>query len=334
MRISFRELSVLVGGVVVCATALAVCDTARAQQRSRTRGPVIPLPKAGANPEPAPGQTSQMSKPEVRENAKDGLKYAWVRPGTFQMGCSPGDDECVADEKPAHQVTITKGFWMGQTLVTVAAYERYAQATGRPSPAEPALLGRPLNPGWKNEGQPIVNVNWYESRDYCTWVGGRLPTDAEWEYAARGGNPSARYGPLDEIAWYADNSGPQRLDTTALKNEDLKTYGGGRRIFNQRLHDNGNGAHEVGLKAPNGLGLYDMLGNVWAWVNDWYEPNYYQHSPSQDPQGPSSGQYRLERGASWDDVPQYLRASFNHKAKPDLQDYTLGFRCVWEAPKP
>jgi formylglycine-generating enzyme required for sulfatase activity len=161
-----------------------------------------------------------------------------------------------------------------------------------------------------------------------------LPTDAEWEYAARGGSPEARYGPLDEIAWYADNSGPQRLDSTSLKKEDLKTYGGGRKIFNQRLHDNGNGAHEVGLKAPNGFGLYDMLGNVWVWVNDWYEPNYYQHRPSQDPPGPSSGQYRLERAASWDDVPQYLRASYNHKAEPELRDYTLGFRCVCEAPKP
>lgn len=203
---------------------------------------------------PAPGT--------VRTNPKDGLEYVWIPPGTFTMGCSPGDNECVDAEKPTHQVTITKGFWMAQTLVTVMAYKRYTQATGKPMPTEPALMGRPLNPGWKDVEQPIVNVNWYESVDYCTWEGGRLPTDAEWEYATRGGNPNARYGPLDEIAWYADNSGPKRLDSTALKNDDKAKYGGGRKIFNQALHDNGNTAHDVGLKMANGFGLYDMLGNV------------------------------------------------------------------------
>jgi len=269
----------------------------------------------------------------VKKNPKDGLKYVWIPAGTFMMGCSPGDNECVDAEKPPHRVTLTKGFWLGQTLVTVAAYQRYVKATGKPMPAEPVLMGRPLNPGWKDTKQPIVELNWFESTDYCTWIGGRLPTDAEWEYAARGGNPEARYGPLDDIAWYADNSGSKRLDTTALKAEDKAKYGGGRKILNQALHDNGNSAHDVGLKKPNAFGLYDILGNVWVWVNDWYEPGYYQHSPAQDPQGPSSGQFRVERAASWDDVPQYLRASFNHWAKPELRDHTLGFRCVWEGPK-
>jgi sulfatase modifying factor 1 len=311
MRMPVRNFLVAVVMLALCAAALSVADTMWAKKR------VTPT-EAGA----------------VNANPRDGLKYAWVPSGTFMMGCSPGDSECVDDEKPAHQVTITKGFWIGQTLVTVLAYIRHTQATEKPMPVEPFLMGRPLNPGWKEEAQPIVDVNWYEARDYCAWERGRLPSDAEWEYAARGGNPNARYGPLDDIAWYADNSAPQRLDSTALKNEDKAKYGGGRKIFNQALHDNGNLAHDVGLKAPNGFGLYDMLGNVWVWVNDWYEPNYYQHSPSQDPPGPANGQFKLERAASWDDVPQYLRASFNHKTKPELRDYTLGFRCVWEAPKP
>ncbi len=81
----------------------------------------------------------------VRENPKDGLKYVWIPPGTFMMGCSPGDNECQANEKPAHQVTITKGFWMGQTEVTVGAYKRFAGATGRQMPPEPNFNGRPLN---------------------------------------------------------------------------------------------------------------------------------------------------------------------------------------------
>ena len=315
-----------------CALALLAAHSARAEQRPRTKL-IISLPGARVSAEAA-GQAGSASRPKVKKNSKDGGNYMWVPAGTFMMGCSPGDDECVDDEKPAHRVTITKGFWMAQTLVTVAAYERYVKATGKTMPAEPELMGRPLNPGWKDAKQPIVNVNWNESLDYCTWIGGRLPSDAEWEYAARGGNPNARYGPLDQIAWYADNSGANRLDSTALKKEDQAKYGGGRRIFNQALHDNGDSAHDVGLKLANGFGLYDMLGNVWQWVNDWYEPNYYAHSPAQDPPGPTSGQLKLERAASWDDVPQYLRASYNHKARPDLQNYTLGFRCVCNAPKP
>ena len=279
-----------------------------------------------------PASGSKLGK--TKKNPKDQLKYAWIVPGTFQMGCSEGDEECTAEEKPQHPITITKGFWIAQTEITVAAYKRYVKATGKSMPSEPVLLGRVLNKEWKNEKQPIANVSWEDARDYCTWVEGRLPTDAEWEYAARGGDPKARYGPLEEIAWYADNSGQQRLDSTALKAEDLKTYGGGRKILNQRLKDNGNGAHDVGTKRANAFGLFDMIGNQWEWVNDWHIQTYYQEGPAQDPPGPSEGQVKLTRGASWDDVPQYQRVSFNHKGRVQLKDPTLGFRCVWNWPKP
>jgi formylglycine-generating enzyme required for sulfatase activity len=120
-----------------------------------------------AEPGPTPG--------EVRENPKNGLKYVWIAPGTFMMGCSPGGTDCSADEKPSHRVTISKGFWIGQTEVTVGAYKRFAVATGRKMPGAPGF-----NKSWANDTMPIVNMSWNDAYDYCKWAGGRLPTEAEW----------------------------------------------------------------------------------------------------------------------------------------------------------
>jgi len=318
----------------VCTALSPICETVQGQRKSWTTVPLVGLTETFAAPLDTSTVAAAPVTRAVKKNPRDGLKYVWIAPGTFRMGCSPGDDECTADEQPPHQVVISKGFWMGHTEVTVGAYKRFVQAAGKTMPPEPAILGRPLNPSWKNDELPMVNVTWHESGDYCAWIGGRLPTDAEWEYAARGGNPRTRDEPLDEIDWYADNTGRERLDSTALKNEDLKTYGGGRRILNQHLKDNGNGMHEVGQKKPNGYGLFDTLGNVWEWVDGWYDASYYQDCPSQDPPGPSSGEYRLVRGASWDDIPAYQRVSYNHKNRQDLRDHTLGLRCVWQAPRP
>ena len=227
---------------------------------------------------------------EVIENPKDGLKYAWIPPGTFTMGCSPGDSECSGDEKPAHQVTLSKGFWMGQTEVTVAAYKRYATATATAMPSAPKS-----NSGWANEQMPIVNVSWNDADGYCRWAGGRLPTEAEWEYAARAGSTEVRYGPVDDIAWYHKNSGGK--------------------------------THEVGQKRANAFNLFDMLGNVWEWVSDGYGEKYYEGSPGHDPQGPGSGEKRVLRGGSWDDFPRSLRASYRVRYRPGNRFINFGFRC-------
>ncbi len=262
-------------------------------------------------------------KGEVRVNPKDGLKYVWIAPGTFQMGCSPGDTECGNDEKPTHQVSITKGFWLGQAEVTVGAYKRFAAATARQMPPEPNYFGRLLNPVWGNEAMPIVNVTWDGAQAYCAWVGGRLPTEAEWEYATRAGRTASRYADLDEIAWDADNSGRQRLDGKRINDE-------GESDFNKRKAENGNNMHEVGQKRANGFGLYDMLGNVWEWVNDWYGEKYYQSSPTQDPAGPTSGTLRVVRGGSWFDHSSVARASDRFGYDPSTTYFHLGFRCVGE----
>jgi formylglycine-generating enzyme required for sulfatase activity len=276
----------------------------------------------GAGQQPPPVETP--AGVTVRENPKDGLKYVWIPPGTFMMGCSPGDSECGSEEKPPHQVNITKGFWMGQTEVTVGAYKRFAAATGRQMPDEPVLEGRPLNAGWGNEAMPIVDVAWDDAQAYCSWAGGRLPTEAEWEYAARAGSTGARYGDLHEIAWYADNSGRKRLDSDRIWKEDPENY-------NKRLDENGNGMHEVGQKRANGFGLYDMLGNVWEWVNDWYDQNYYQNSPFQDPTGPTRGTLRVLRGGSWDRAPRVVRVSVRYWIIPVKRIiFYFGLRCGGE----
>jgi serine/threonine-protein kinase len=277
--------------------------------------------------EPPRRAVTAPATPTVRENPKDGLKYVWIPPGTFMMGCSPGDHECDNDEKPAHQVRITRGFWIGQTPVTVGAYKRFVQASGRSMPAEPDILGRALNPGWGNEAMPIVNVSWDDAQAYCSWAGGRLLSEAEWEYAARGGSAAARYGALDEVAWYADNSGQERLDSTAIWNRESGNY-------LQRLKDNGDAMHEAGQKPANGFGLFDMLGNVCQWVNDWYDDNYYRNSPSQDPPGPASGQFRVLRGGSWVNTPRNVRVSNRYRNYPARRLESFGFRCGGEVVNP
>ena len=156
----------------------------------------------------------------ARENSKDGLKYVWIPPGTFRMGCSRDDGDCWDDEVPAREATISRGFWMGATEVTQAAYQR--------------VMG--TNPSHFNAAQrPVDSVNGRDAREYCGRVGLRLPTEEEWEYAARAGSGDARYDELDDIAWYQGNSGGH--------------------------------THEVAQKQPNLWGLYDMLGNVYEWTS-------------------------------------------------------------------
>jgi formylglycine-generating enzyme required for sulfatase activity len=169
---------------------------------------------------PAQGQAAQ-AQVNRQVNPKDGLTYVYIPPGKFMMGCSPGDNECQTNEKPAREVTITKGFWIGQTEVTQEAYERF---TGQ-------------NPSFsKGAKLPVEDITWNDGRRYCEAVGMRLPTEAEWEYAARAGNQTSRYGDPAEIAWFNDDSGDH--------------------------------THEVGQKAPNTWGLYDTLGNVFELTAD------------------------------------------------------------------
>jgi formylglycine-generating enzyme required for sulfatase activity len=235
-------------------------------------------PPEGAVPALVAGQT---------RTGNDGLTYVWIPPGKFMMGCSPGDKSCIkVDEAPQHPVVLTSGFWLGETEVTEAAYGRF-QKTGS-----------------GDSNLPQAGVSWEDAKGYCQWAGLRLPTEAEWEYAARAGATGARYGKLDEIAWYKGNSAGQ--------------------------------PHPVRLKQPNAWGLYDMLGNVSEWVADGHDYTYYERlkvasdtsrqGATVDPTGPLHTKNRVLRGGS---VKSYeCRLSARDHDKPISRRPDAGFRCA------
>jgi formylglycine-generating enzyme len=257
----------------------------------------------------------------VRINQRDGLRYVWIPSGGFQQGCSKFDSECSPEEKPAHAVMMSKGFWIGQTEVTVAAYRRFILATHRSMPPEAAFRGHNLNPGWANGKLPAVNVTWNESKSYCEWAGGRLPTEAQWEYAARGDDPAERYGPPSQIAWTAYNSGAKPLDGSALPAPDDAH-------FLESLSINGNTFHEVGLLEPNYFGLFDMLGNAWEWTADWFAEDSYRDFERSNPAGRPSGEAKVLRGGAWVSASNVVRASVRARRAPAARSIDTGFRCV------
>ncbi len=245
----------------------------------------------------------------VRVNKKDGQKYVLVTPGTFTMGCVPNDAECGAFAKPAHRVTITKGFWMAQNPTTVAAYKAFAEATHRDMPKAPKF-----NPNWTNTDHPIVEVNWDDAVAYSAWAGARLPTEAEWEYAARGGAMETIF------PWGNDAS------------HDLANFGQGTNGKDEKGAIEGKDqwiyTSPVASFPPNRVNLYDMAGNASQWCADWFSPSYYAKSPEKDPPGPEAGILRVVRGGSWKSPPKFLRTSFRGARAPEERGLTSGFRCV------
>jgi formylglycine-generating enzyme required for sulfatase activity len=228
---------------------------------------------------------------------KDGMEMLYVPGGTFQMGSAEGR----SDEQPVHTVTLD-GFWIDETEVTNAQYARCV-AAGMCSP--PSELRSRTRDSYYGDSQyddyPVIWVSWDDATTYCQWAGGRLPTEAEWENAARGPDgrvyPWGNDPPNDTLANYALNVG----DTTTV------------------------GSYPEG---QSWVGAMDMAGNVLEWVNDWY--GSYPSEPRLNPIGPASGQVRVLRGGSWPGSGEIVRAANRHNLHPGDRYDHVGFRCVGE----
>jgi formylglycine-generating enzyme len=214
-----------------------------------------------------------------------------VEGGTFKMGST-----MATDEKP-HDVTLSS-FAIAKNLVTVAEYKAFCEATKRKMPFPPAW-------GW-NDNHPMVIVTSIDAEDYCKWLSAtygsayRLPTEAEWEYAAKGGNKSQGYtfsggNDMKEVGWFGENSGGK--------------------------------TNPVGTKNPNELGIYDMSGNVYEWCQDWYGDSYYGTEPSlNNPQGPPPAIFRVVRGGSWQNGVDFCNTHLRQKYNPKSNLHNRGFR--------
>ncbi|MHB1462387.1 MAG: SUMF1/EgtB/PvdO family nonheme iron enzyme [Armatimonadota bacterium] len=226
---------------------------------------------------------------QPRRNPVDNAEMVWVSNGNFLRGSS---SDYPTEERPQSSIYLS-GYWIYKNEVTVAQYRQFCQATSRSMPTEPVW-------GWQDT-HPVVNVTWQDAADYAAWAGAALPTEAQWEKAARGGD--ARLYPWGN-AW----------DASKCVN-----------------YNNSDTTKPVG-SVLSGISLYgcmDMAGNVWEWCADWYGANYYQTAPANNPPGAASGTYRVVRGGSWfNGYSGDLRVACRNYAMPTRRSSDTGFRCI------
>ena len=219
---------------------------------------------------------------------KDPELMVLIPAGTFTMGNENGN----ADEKPSHAV-YNDAFYIDSAEVTCERYGRFLEDTGYP----PHQM---WSPELDRPEDPVVGVTWQDASAFAKWAGKRLPTEAEWEKAARGGLIDKKYPSGDEIDREKANYKSFGITT-------IKSYG------------------------ANGFGLYDMAGNVWEWCHDWYSPEYYRVSDNKNPKGPMLGSKKVVRGGAWYCNEDALQVFNRHKNEPTMGSFHIGFRCAKSA---
>jgi len=252
----------------------------------------------------------------AQENQSKESKYPGminIPAGSFQMGSNDG----YSNEKPVHTVNMSE-FYIDKYEVTNRAYSKCVDVGKCPAPGRSSSVsynsyyGHPMF-----NNHPVIYISWSDAKKYCEWMGKRLPTEAEWEYAARGGLVGKKY---------------PNGDTITCADANFERSGQNYKCANYRGRRND--IHTVGLYKPNGYGLYDMAGNVQEYCSDWYDENYYSNSPSTNPKGPSTGVTHVLRGGSWGSKAEHQRVSYRKRDLPPLnyRGYSfLGFRCAKNA---
>jgi formylglycine-generating enzyme required for sulfatase activity len=235
---------------------------------------------------------AEQAPPLVACNPKDGAEIIFIPAGEFLMGSDKSKDKLADDDELPQRKVYLDGYWIYKYEVTVAQYRKFCQETGKQMPKEPSW-------GWQDE-HPIVNVSWEDARTYCDWAGVELPTEAQWEKAARG--TDGRIYPWGN-EW----------DASKCNN---KTTGPGRTTPVS--------SYPAGVSP---YGVMDMAGNAWEWCADWYDKNYYASAHDRNPQAPLSDIYRVLRGGSWViGNPNILRAANRYRRYPDNRYIFVGFR--------
>lgn len=279
--------------------------------------------------------------PHAQRGSGD-VEYLSIPAGTFTMGCVSGDEQCQPHERPAHRVTLSRAYRMSRTEITVAAFRQFASATGFRTRAHQAGRGRayrldiqawdwvpgltfetPLDPTvTANDRWPAVQIAWSDAQAYCEWTGGRLPTEAEWERAARGGREG------DRFPW--GNEPTPRVDGVVVANGPDETMHRrySRWAYFAGFDDGVETAAPVGSYAANPYGMHDIAGNVWEWTADWYAAEAYARGDTIDPKGPDSGTAHVARGGAWAYAPEQHRSSERGYAETGFWTMTFGFRCA------
>jgi iron(II)-dependent oxidoreductase len=282
----------------------------------------------------------------ARERAACEAGMAFIPPGDFLMGREdnrydllkkkPRDKD---DDRPVHQVWID-GFYMDRFEVTNLEYHRFTEAAGRSKPWHwvEGIFGSGA------AGKPVYNVDWFDAVAYCEWMGKRLPTEAEWEKAARGGL-ELKFYPNGGTAFYSrrgrggeDDEGGSGGDEDDVFEKDnpialRDPYRPKEDVPEpEAVYDLPFGPEMVGTKKPNGYGLYDMAGNVLEWCSDWFGLAYYRESPDRNPKGPVTGLDRILRGGSWVDGSEDITVYFRNHALPDTRSPAIGIRCACDGP--